>query len=46
MKIRKYVKGRNVSQLPKSVQDIIRNQQDEAASYELKAAAFWRRLLQ
>lgn len=40
MKIRKYVKGRNVSQLPKSVQDIIRNQQDEAASYELKAAAF------
>lgn len=40
MKIRKYVKGRNVSQLPKSVQDIIRNQQDEAASYELKAAVF------
>ena len=40
MKIRKYVKGRNVSQLPKSVQDIIRDQQDEAANYERRAAAF------
>ena len=40
MKIRKYVKGRNVSQLPKSVQDIIRDQQDEAANYEKNAAAF------
>lgn len=40
MKIRKYVKGRNVSQLPKSVQDIIRDQQDEATNYELRAAAF------
>ena len=30
MKIRKYVKQRNVSQLPKSVQDIIRDHQDEA----------------
>lgn len=39
MKIRKYVKGRNVSQLPKSVQDIIRDQQDEAANYERRAAA-------
>ena len=38
MKIRKYVKGRNVSQLPKSVQDIIRDQQDEAANYERRAA--------
>ena len=34
MKIRKYVKQRNVSQLPKSVQDIIRDQQDEATKYE------------
>lgn len=34
MKIRKYVKQRNVTQLPKSVQDIIRNQQDEATNYE------------
>ncbi len=38
MKIRKYVKQRNVSQLPKSVQDIIRDQQDEAGKYELIAA--------
>ena len=38
MKIRKYVKGRNVSQLPKSVQDIIRDQQDQAANYEQRAA--------
>lgn len=37
MKIRKYVMQRNVSQLPKSVQDIIRNQQSEADNYE-KAA--------
>lgn len=38
MKIRKYVKQRNVTQLPKSVQDIIRDQQDEAGKYELSAA--------
>lgn len=37
MKICKFVKQRNVSQLPKSVQDIIRNQQDEAGHYELAA---------
>ena len=37
MKIRKYIKQRNVTQLPKSVQDIIRNQQDEAGKYELSA---------
>lgn len=37
MKIRKFVKQRNVSQLPKSVQDIIRNQQDEASHCELAA---------
>jgi len=37
MKIRKYVKQRNVAQLPKSVQDIIRDQQDEAANYESSA---------
>lgn len=34
MKIRKYVKKKNLSQLPRSVQDIIRNQQDEATRYE------------
>ncbi|CAI3582236.1 BREX system P-loop protein BrxC [Clostridium neonatale] len=37
MKIRKYVKQRNVSQLPKSVQDIIRDQQDLASKYEFSA---------
>lgn len=37
MKVRKYVKQRNVSQLPKSVQDIIRNHQDEATKYEASA---------
>ena len=36
MKIRKYVKQRNVSQLPKSVQKIISDQQDEAGKYELR----------
>ncbi len=39
MKIRKYVKQRNVSQLPKSVQKIIGDQQDEAGKYELSAMA-------
>ena len=38
MKIRKYVKQRNVAQLPKTVQDIIRNYQDEANKYEVDAA--------
>lgn len=38
MKIRKYVKQRNVAQLPKTVQDIIRDQQDEASKYEMSAA--------
>ena len=37
MKIRKYVKQRNVSQLPKSVQEIIRKHQDEAGKLELNA---------
>lgn len=37
MKIRKYVKRRNVAQAPKSVQDIIRSQQDEAGNYERAA---------
>ncbi|MCR4553833.1 MAG: BREX system P-loop protein BrxC [Succinivibrionaceae bacterium] len=34
MKIRKFIKQKNVSQLAKSVQDIIRNQQAEAGKYE------------
>ena len=37
MKIRKYVKQRNVSQLPKTVQKIISDQRDEAGKYELSA---------
>lgn len=37
MKIRKYVKQRNVAQLPKSVRDIIGNYQGEADKYEQAA---------
>ena len=37
MKIRNYVKRRNVSQMPKSMQDIIRGKQDEATNYENEA---------
>lgn len=37
MKIRNYVKQRNVAQLPKSMQDIIRGHQDEATRYEANA---------
>ena len=37
MKIRKYVKQRNVNQMAKSVQDIIRDQQDEAEKYDTVA---------
>lgn len=40
MKIRKFVKQRNVSQLPKSVQDIIRGHLDEATQYEKIANEF------
>ena len=37
MKIRKFIKQKNVSQLAKSVQDIIRDQQSEAGKYEENA---------
>lgn len=37
MKVRKYVKQRNVAQLPSSVQDIIRNHQNEATKNEYSA---------
>ena len=37
MKIRKYVKQCNVSQLPKTVQDNIRSRQEEAVRYEQSA---------
>ena len=38
MKIRKYIRRRNVSQLSITVQNIIRNHQTEAGNYEKKAA--------
>ncbi len=37
MKIRKYVKQRNVAQLPKSMQDIIHVQQEQANAYDTAA---------
>ncbi|CAK7023800.1 MAG: hypothetical protein EUB_02247 [Eubacterium sp.] len=40
MKIRKYVKGRNVSQLPESIQDIIRKRQQQARSLEERAKGY------
>ena len=46
MKIRKYVKQRNVMQLPKSVQDIIRYQQDEAGKFELAATENLRKAIE
>ena len=36
-KIRKYIKSRNVSQLPDAIQAIIRNKQTQAAAYEKTA---------
>ncbi|MCR5205351.1 MAG: BREX system P-loop protein BrxC, partial [Lachnospiraceae bacterium] len=46
LKIRKYVKTRNVAQLPKSVQDIIRTQQDEATKYENDALDYIKRAIE
>lgn len=37
LKIRKYIKQKNVSQLAKSVQNIMKEQQDDATNYELMA---------
>lgn len=37
MKIRKYVKGRNVAQLPEAIQAIIRGCQQQASAYEKRA---------
>ena len=37
MKIRKYVKGKNMTQLPESIQSIIRNQQNQASAHEKQA---------
>ena len=46
MKIRKYVKQRNITQLAKSVQDIIRTQNDEATKLEQAAAAELRKAIE
>lgn len=40
MKIRKYVKQRNVSQLPESIQDIIRKRQQQARVLEERARSY------
>ena len=40
MKIRKYVKQRNVSQLPEVIQEIIRARQQQATAYESRAREF------
>ena len=40
MKIRKYVKQRNVSQLPESIQDIIRKRQQQARTLEERARGY------
>lgn len=45
MKIRKYVKQRNIAQLPQSVKDIIGAQQDEASKYEMSAMEELRRAI-
>lgn len=39
MKIRRYVKQKNVPELPVSMQEIIRKQQGEAGKYEMSAAS-------
>ena len=46
MKIRNYVKGRNVAQLPRAVQDIIRRQQDEATKIESAVADALRKAIE
>lgn len=39
-KIRKYVKSRNVAQLPEAIQHIIRNKQQQASAYEKNAKEY------
>ncbi len=46
MKIRKYIKQKNVTQLAKSVQDIIKDQQDEATIYEITATEQLRKAIE
>ena len=45
LKINKYVKQKNVPQLPKTMQDIIHRQQDEAARCEMDATAELRKAI-
>ena len=40
MKIRKYVKTRNIAQLPEAIQAIIRNRQQQATSHEKRAKEY------
>jgi hypothetical protein len=40
MKIRKYIKSRNVAQLPEAIQNIIRGRQQEASAYEKRAKEY------
>ncbi len=40
MKIRKYVKSRNVAQFPEAIQSIIRGRQQQASAYEKRAKEF------
>ena len=37
MKIRRYVKGKNVTQLPEAIQRIIRARQNQASAHEKRA---------
>lgn len=37
MKIRRYVKGKNITQLPEMIQSIIRNRQNQASAHEKRA---------
>ena len=46
MKIRNYIKRRNVSQMPKSMQAIITNKQEEASVYENEAMAALRKAIE
>lgn len=46
MKIRKFVKSRNVTQLPETIRDIIRNRQQQASAYEKRAGEFLAQAIQ
>ncbi|MBR4985021.1 MAG: BREX system P-loop protein BrxC [Proteobacteria bacterium] len=46
LKIRRYIKQRNVAQLPKTIQDIIKSQNDDANAYELTATELLRKAIE